>query len=89
MASAKTGIEICEKKLEELRTVAFAKRQKHLTECLKHYREQEHEKSQRNIEQPWTEKRLIESGADSDVPHEFLNHKLHHEWPYKMNMDNE
>ena len=51
MASATAGIEICDKKLEELRPVAYAKQRKHLTERLKHHREQENEKAQRNIEQ--------------------------------------
>ena len=54
MASARAGIEICDKKLKDLRPMAYA----------------------------------IKSRADSDVPHEPIAHKLHHEWPYKMNMDN-
>ena len=51
MANARTGIEICDKKLEELRPVAYAQQRKHLTERLKHHCEQENEKAQRNIEQ--------------------------------------
>ena len=50
MASARAGIDLCDRKLEELRPVAYARRQKHLTERLKHHCEQENEKAQQNIE---------------------------------------
>ena len=51
MASARAGIEIFDKKLEDLRSLAYAKQRKHLTERLKHHHEQENKKAQRNIEQ--------------------------------------
>ena len=47
----RAGIEICDKKLKDLRPVPYAQRQKYLTERLKHHRKQENEKTQRNIEQ--------------------------------------
>ena len=43
MKSVRAGIEICDKKLEELRPVAHAKQRKHLTERLKHDCKQENE----------------------------------------------
>ena len=49
--SARTGIEICVKHLNEMCPVVFAKRQKHLTEWLNYHRNQENENAQRNIEQ--------------------------------------
>ena len=45
MANARAGIEICEKKLDGLHPVAFAKQRKHLTEQLKYHRDQENEKT--------------------------------------------
>ena len=89
MASARAGIEICGKKLEDLRHVALAKQRKHLTERLKHHRKQENEKVQRKIEKMMNREETIEYGADSDVPQELLDHKLHHKWTFKTNMDNE
>ena len=51
MANTRAGIDLCDRKLEELRPVAYARQRKHLTERLKLHCEQENKNAQRNIEQ--------------------------------------
>ena len=50
MSSARAGIYLCNKKLEELRPVAYARQRKHLTERLKLHHGLVDGKAQRNIE---------------------------------------
>lgn len=87
---AKTGIEICEKHLNKLRPVAFAKQRKHLTEQLRYRRGQEHKKTQCNIERMMNREKKRSEVEQNKMCYSksTIDHRWYCEWLFQTSMDN-